>query len=68
VAARPILSGDPLQGRNDFLRWFAVGIPQGKIKDVFFPALPFHSVANLKHAPDPGGVFHLLRNSFANTH
>ena len=68
VAAGPIPINHPPQRRDHLFRWFAVGIPQGEIKNVLFPALPFHPGANLEHAPDPGGVFHLFRNSFANAH
>jgi hypothetical protein len=68
VAAGPIRIHDPPQLCDHLFRGFAVGIPQSEIKNIVFSALPFHPGANLEHSPDPGGVFHLFRNSFANTH
>ena len=68
VAAGQILRDHSPQRRDHFCRRFAVGIPQGEIKNILFPALPLHPGANLEHAPDPGGVFHLFRDCFSDAH
>src|SRR5271157_592437 len=68
VAAGRIPIDRPSQRPDHLFRGFAVRVSQREIKDILFPALPFHSGANLEHSPDPGGVFHLFRNVFADAH
>src|SRR5581483_1115140 len=66
VAMRPALGNHLSQCFEHGGRWFYLGIPQREIKNVFGSPFPAELDADFKHAANPAGSLHLLRDGLRN--
>ena len=68
VAARAILGDDSAERGDHRFGRFDIGVADRVIEDIFGAALPAELYADLKHAANPGGVLHLVRDRARDSH